>query len=291
MLKMPGLPNFIVIGAAKCGTTSLAHYLSRHPEIQVSDPKEIDYFGNPGWRDRLDWYGEHFDAAVPRRGEASVSYTMFPEVCARAPAQIRELVPDAKLIYLVGDPLERVISQWIMWHTKEQDRGFGRSRDAGRPLVEILDEDPLNPYVFPSRYASRLEEYLAEFPAAQVLVLDQEELRSAPEDVLARVFEFLEVDDSFTSPEFTRQLNRSGEWRRPRPAYAKARRAVLAAGAERLPDSWRAVVGRPLRRTFSPQLQRPVAADVFDVDLRECLRDEVERLREMTGTTFASWSL
>lgn len=289
--KMPGLPNFIVIGAAKCGTTSFAHYLNQHPEVQVSDPKEIDYFGDPGWRDRVEWYSEHFDAAVPRRGEASVSYTMFPEVSGRAPAQMRELVPDAKLIYLVGDPLERVVSQWVMWHTKEQDRGFGRSRDAGRPLTEILDADPLNPYAFPSYYASRLEEYLAEFPAEQVQVLDQDGLRSSPAATLASAFAFLEVDDSFVSPEFTRRLNSSGQWRRPRPTYARARRAVLAAGAERIPAPWRATVGRPLRRAFSPPLQRPPAAEVCDEELREALRAEAERLREMTGKPFARWSV
>jgi hypothetical protein len=288
---MPGLPNFIVIGAAKCGTTSLAHYLDQHPEVQVSQPKEPNFFDDPGWRERLDWYRAKFDDAVPRRGEASVSYTMFPEACASVPGRIRELVPDAKLIYLVGDPLERTISQWIMWHTKEEDQGFSRSKDAGKPLAEILDDDPLNPYVFPSRYAARLEQFLEFFPIEQVLVLDQEELRERPRFALARAFDFLGVDASFASPEFHTRLNQSREWRRARPGYARMRKAVLAAGAERIPASWRGAVGKPLRRAFSPPLDRPRADDVFDPGLRDALRCEADRLRSITGLSFASWSV
>lgn len=289
--KMPGLPNFIVLGAAKCGTTSFAHYLNQHPEIQVSDPKEIDYFGAADAKDRVAWYRTHFDESVPRRGEASVSYTMFPEVCEVAPTQMKELIPDAKLIYLVGDPLERAISQWIMWHTKEQDRGFERSRDAGKPIAEVVDDSPLNPYVFPSRYASRLEQYRTEFPDDQILVLDQEQLRSDPQGLLAEAFAFLDVDASFVSPEFSRHLNTSSEWRRARPGYARVRRAVLAAGAERVPASVRAVVGRPLRRRFSPPLDRPVASEVFSDELRELLRGEADELRRMTGLGFEKWSV
>lgn len=288
---MPGLPNFIVIGAAKCGTTSFAHYLNQHPELQVSDPKEVDYFTRDDWRERVDWYRSHFDAGVPGRGEASVSYTMYPESAAEVPARMKELIPDAKLIYLVGDPLERAISQWIMWHTKEQDRGFARSRDAGRPVAEVLDCEPLNPYVFPSRYASRLDQYLEHFPAERILVLDQEDLRSRRGDLLAEAFGFLGVDDSFVSDQFELQLNGSREWRRARPGYARARRAILAAGAERLPSGLRQRVGGPLRRAFSPPLERPAAAEVFGEELRRSLAEEADRLRAMTGKPFSSWSV
>lgn len=289
--KMSSLPNFIVLGAAKCGTTSFAHYLNQHPAVQVSDPKEVNYFGALDWRERVDWYSEHFDAAVHSRGEASVSYTMFPEVCERAPSQMKELLPHAKLIYLVGDPLERVISQWIMWHTKEEDLGDGRCPDAGQPVADVVDDDPLNPYMFPSRYASRLEEYLGEFPLERVLVLDQEDLRDRPQATLARAFSFLGVDPSFVSSEFTRRLNRSNEWRRARPGYARVRRFLLAAGAERVPVSWRGKIGQPLRRGFSPTLERPPAQEVFNHELRDSLRREADQLRSLTGLPFAGWSV
>jgi hypothetical protein len=288
---MPALPNLIVIGAAKCGTTSLAHYLSLHPEIQISDPKEVNYFTRSDWRDRENWYRLHFDSSFPCRGEASVSYTMFPEAMSRVPERMKELIPAAKLIYLVGDPLQRVISQWVMWHTKEQDRGFARSKDAGKPLAEVLDGDPLNPYVFPSRYASRLQQFLEHFPQEQILVVDQEELRSRPRESLSHAFSFLGVDESFVSDEFTRRLNQSRDWRRVSPGYARARRTLLAAGVERLSPRTRQAIGRPLRRLFSPSLQRPAADEVFDPALRSSLQAEADRLREITGMQFTSWSV
>jgi hypothetical protein len=234
------LPNMLIIGARKCGTTSLAYYLDQHPEIQISARKELNYFSDAGWSDRVAWYCSQFDRGVTVSAEASTVYTTFP-LATGVPKRVSDMLPDVKLIYLVGDPLERMISHWIMWHTKESDRDPRaiNAKEANRSLPEVLKEyeNPSNPYVCPSMYATQLEQYLEYFPMSQILVLDQEDLRERRLGTLQSVFSFLEVDNSFTSPEFSRKLNQSDGKRRPGAVYSRVRRVGLAVGVERIPSA------------------------------------------------------
>src|SRR5688500_19663917 len=75
---MGALPNLLIIGAMKCGTTSLHHYLDLHPDISMSDPKEVRFFDDPAWEERIDWYRGHFDPNAPVTGESSVYYSAYP---------------------------------------------------------------------------------------------------------------------------------------------------------------------------------------------------------------------
>src|SRR5664279_2321988 len=115
-------PTFLIIGGMKCGTTSLHHYLSEHPEIQkLPRMKETNFFSGPpegipyppGSRRiaHLEEYERLFDDAYEVRGEASPCYTLYPRRKG-APERIKALIPDAKLIYLVRDPVARAVSQY-----------------------------------------------------------------------------------------------------------------------------------------------------------------------------------
>src|SRR5881398_2677233 len=104
------LPNLLVIGASKCGTTSLHHYLGLHPEIGMSRVKELHYFVEEPTESSLRWYASQFPDA-PVRGESSPSYTQrhrSPLVAAR----IARVLPDVKLVYIVRDPVERLLSSY-----------------------------------------------------------------------------------------------------------------------------------------------------------------------------------
>src|SRR5207244_732601 len=108
------LPNFLMIGSMKAGTTSLYEYLRTHPQVFMSERKELDYFttGIDRGLDR-DWYEGCFERADGARavGEASTGYTKFPthrDVAARVAA----LLPDVRLIYMIRNPIERMRSQW-----------------------------------------------------------------------------------------------------------------------------------------------------------------------------------
>jgi Sulfotransferase family len=132
------LPSFLIIGAMKCGTSALHRYLSVHPEVAISEPKELKFFVGPAsipsyagswswqrgnWHRGTAWHKRHFAAHARARGEAPPAYTSpsFPEAAGR----IARVVPDARLLYLVRDPMARAVSQY--WHPMPTGPSAGRS--------------------------------------------------------------------------------------------------------------------------------------------------------------------
>ena len=287
------LPNLIVIGAMKCGTTSLHHYLDQHPEIAMSTVKEPDFFLEDHDREQRDWYeGLFADALV--RGESSIRYSSFP-LNDGVPERIRSLIPDARLIYIVGDPLKRITAHWVESYYGQADRNPHAiyAQRAGRPLLEGLEDydDPYNFYVARSRYATQIERYLEAFPASQILVLDQSDLMERRVETLQEAFRFLGVDDTFESRVFMEKQNVGVNRRRRLGAYSHVRRHVMAVGVERLPVRVRRPVGRGLARVFSRPVRRPHLDATTLPGLTALLREETDRLRELTGKPFASWSV
>src|ERR687895_1673032 len=123
------LPNLIIIGGLKCGTTSIHHYLGLHPEIQMSKPKELNFFVHElNWDLGLPWYRGRFDSRFPVRGESSPHYTNQPRYTG-VPERIHDTVPDAKLIYMVRDPISRILSHWR--------HSIGAGYET-RPMAEVL---------------------------------------------------------------------------------------------------------------------------------------------------------
>lgn len=190
---MPGLPDLVVIGAMKCGTTALHGLLDRHPSIAMAAAKELNFFVGPAsgggdwhagnWHRGLRWYQAQFDGGAEVRGEASPGYTSpsHPE----APARLAAVVPRARLVYLVRDPVDRAVSQY---------RHHVRDGTERRPAREAL-LDPASQYVARSRYAERVAPFLSYFAPERVLVVLQEELRTRPAVTLASIFRFAGVDD------------------------------------------------------------------------------------------------
>ncbi|ABG03692.1 sulfotransferase [Rubrobacter xylanophilus DSM 9941] len=197
---MGSLPNLIVIGAMKCGTTALHRYLGLHPEVYMSSPKELNFFfGEAGagggwhrgnWHRGVGWYASRFDPSAPVRGESSPGYTSpdHPEAAER----MARLLPEARLVYLVRDPVGRAVSQYLHHRTEGTER---------RGMREAL-LDPGSQYLERSRYLARLSSYLERFPRRNILVLWQEELLGRRREALRRVFRFAGADDSFWTPEY-----------------------------------------------------------------------------------------
>lgn len=280
------LPNFIVIGAAKAGTTSLYHYLSCHPEVHMSPVKETNFFSEatkgrplPSWSVRSrDRYEALFHSALPARGEASPSYSLHPWR-AGVPERISALLPDVKLIYLVRDPIDRAVSHYL------QRAAMGAEHESlNRALADV--DDPSHRYIAGSRYATQVQQYLRQFPEDSLLVVDQADLLGARAETLRSVFGFLAVDREFSAPEFDRLENTSANKRRRTPAYAALQRVGAAA-----PAPARARLANVVRRS----LTRPLPEQQLDPRLRERLQEsfepEVAWLRKWTGKPFASWAL
>lgn len=285
------LPTFFIIGAPKAGTTSLHHYLDQHPEIQMSAVKEPNFFSGgdngipfgPDHVDRLEDYERLFDPSVRMRGEASVGYASHPRR-EGAPERIRQLVPEARFIYLVRDPIARTVS-----HYKHRVAYEGETRSLREVLGDL--SDPFSFCVCPSLYASQLDRYLAHFPQERVLVVDHADLLADRRATLRRIFGFLSVEDSVDSSQFDEELNTSSEHRMYPPGYTGIGGLALAAPLRRLPPGLR----RSLRRSAERVLWRPVQTSSLDDDLRARLAEhylgEVERLRALTGQSFPTWSI
>lgn len=287
------LPTFFVIGAAKAGTTSLHHYLDQHPQVQMSAVKEPNFFGGPADGttymvsrvDDLDEYESLFDPACEVRGEASPSYTNFPRRPG-VPEAIKALVPDAKLIYLVRDPIARTVSHHHMLVID------GRETRSLREALGDLDSSDSRSYRLTSQsfYAWQLARYMGHFPEENVLVIDQADLLADRRAVLGEVFAFLSVDADFTCDQFDVELFRGSE-RAVYPAPLRAVKRVLAAPARIFPQRSRDSVRRLIERRLLPSAGAPVIDDESLERLRELFAPDVERLRKLTGKAFAGWNI
>jgi hypothetical protein len=267
-------PNFFILGAAKCGTTSLHHYLDQHPHISMSRVKEPCVFSNPRWWPRSDNYRGLFDCRAPRRGESSTSYTRYPAEGDAAP-RIHEAVPDAKLIYLVRDPVERLIADYVHHAANGLER---------RPINEALRDfrDPENFYVCTSRYAMQVRRYLDYFDASALLVIEQSELRDQRDEILQKVFAFLGVDPAFRSAEFGIELMTWNDFVRYEGFARRLRASVLGRAYRRMPLRQRLPVARVARRLFRA-VPQPQLDPALHAALTEFLSPELEHVRSITG--------
>lgn len=281
--ETPALPNVIVIGAQKAGTTALHDYLDLHPGVSMAVDKELDFFVDPDCRQRTDEYATFFDGRSPVRGETSPRYTIDP-IAPGVPERIRATVPDVKLIYLVREPVARALADYAqyvaVWEAVPPDEAF---RDLG---------DPYDRYTAPGLYARQLERYLEVFPAQQIMVVDQAELLDDRRRVLAEVFAFIGADEDFVSPDFDRLLNTSVSRRRTTQAWRRLRGSRIAGLAKRLPPQPRRVTLRVARRLVSrPARPVPEPTPELKARLRATFEKDVARLRELTGRDFPSWQV
>lgn len=290
---MPALPNLLVIGAAKSGTSSLHRYLGLHPEIEMSDEKELNYFlpggsesgllGERSTRSRGEaWYAGNFRDA-PVRGESSVAYSFpwFGDVASEAVATLGEA--ETRIIYLVREPLSRMLSHLDQYS----------SRDS-RAATEALS-DPESPYVQASRYRSAVDPFIAAFGRERVLIVRHDELLGERERGLAEVFGFLGVDASFRHPGFAERANVSSAkgraYRVAEHLRAKAPEGSLPRPlrrlAERLLSGRKADGGGPDGEPGADprlRLDPPLRADRL-----KALEPEIAGIEELTGWDLAAW--
>ena len=200
------LPDFIIVGAQKAGTTSLFSYLRQHAAIRMSYVKEVHYFDHNHHRGER-WYRSHFpfSKSLPTGtlvGEASPYYLVHPH----APRRIRELLPSTKLIALLRNPVERAISHYF--HERSRGREPMGLRDALRAEEErngaewdrmLRDDGYISPthhiYSYKQRgaYVDQLERYLEWFDRGQILIMQAERLFADPGTAVVQICAFLGI--------------------------------------------------------------------------------------------------
>ena len=189
------LPNFLVCGTMKGGTTSLYYYLKAHPEIYLPPTQEVHFF-DLHFHKGIEFYKKHFSRAKEKHkaiGEVTPAYMYLDEI----PERIHETLPDTKLIFLLRNPVTRAYSHY--WHA------LTRWGVEYLPFEKAIEVEPERisrgrrhkiyySYLDRGKYALQLKRFRKYFDREQMLILTTEEFKSNPKKDLESIFEFLEVE-------------------------------------------------------------------------------------------------
>jgi hypothetical protein len=282
--KHAAMPNLIIIGGLKCGTTSIHHYLGLHPEIQMSKPKELNFFVEElNWDLGVDWYRGRFDGRFGVRGESSPHYTNLPRFQGVA-EKIHHHAPEARLIYMVRDPISRILSHWC--------HATGAGYET-RPMEEAL-ASPDQAYVTRSMYWLQLQPYLERFEPSRIAVITQEELQSDREGTMRKAFRYVGVDEDFTSEQFDREWEKSTA--KESGQYQLMERLIKLPGLrsfdrnfDRLPERMRWMVEKVVHDPDAPSVPKPELPDSIRDRLQTLYGEDVAALQEFAGREFEGW--
>ena len=205
-------PDFFVIGAMRAGTTSASGYLRQHPEVYLPAQKELHYFDRDTNFDRgKEWYAGLFRAAGEARavGEATPWYLYAPQ----APARMAELVPGARLIAILRNPVDRAYSHY--WHDRHRGRiSFPFDEGVAREREEISSPgsgvSTRNSYLDRGFYLAQLERVCAHFHREALLVLLFDDLVNDTRTAYRSMCRHLRIDDSFEPRNLGRNLSPPG---------------------------------------------------------------------------------
>ena len=208
------MPNFLIIGAMKSGTTALYYYLEQHPEIYMSPVKEPNFFSSQEQENAADavtnigTYQHLFRGGSGKKalGEASHSYLYEP----RAAAEIKRYVPEAKLIAILRNPIDRAYSHFLHMVRTGMEPLDDFAQALREEEVRIHKERTFQDYIGRGLYYQQLKRYFGIFPQEQVRVYLYEDLSGAPISTVQDAFRFLKVDDSFV-PDVSLRRNVSGQ--------------------------------------------------------------------------------
>lgn len=285
------LPNFLIIGAQKAGTTWLYDVLRRHPDIFLPDTKELSYFS------RLDsdghvldqftrlghaWYEDFFS---PHQRERAVGEVSPMYLCDdAAPERIAAMLPDVKLIAVLREPVERAASEYWMTYNKR----------ASMPPLMDLAEDGGNLIVRRGLYGAQLERYLRHFPRENMLVLIFEEVMADRDSALDRLCSFLGVDPALQPRDDLHRASNPAtayRWRWLHTTSVKAASALRATRAL----SWlprllkRSGFNKRIRALNAVEFDKPELTEEERRTLGSLYAADREKLEGLLGRKIEAW--
>ncbi len=300
------LPDFLIIGSAKCGTTTLYKYLCLHPQIYMSTPKEPEFFASisdENYAKGIEWYASLFSNARPDQvcGEASGRYTNWPQFPETA-RRISQILPQVKMIYIMRHPVDRayslygqIIKRYQVTHTHlNVEKTFEESIQAGNyelPGSFLLDG---------SNYMLQIEQYLQFFAKESFLFLLMEDLIQKPVATLKQICQFIGVDDEIDLLQSgliaANQAQTHNEWflRSRITAPIKAIPGI-AQVAKLLPQEARDFAYQVLQQLpYKQQIEKDYCPQPMLPETRQMLlekfREPNQKLAEFLGRDLCQWS-
>jgi len=268
-----GIPDFLIVGAMRSGTTSLYRYLGAHPEVFVL-PKEFQFF-TKHWSRGLEWYADQF----PRSAEGLTLGEATADYFARESAMthISAAVPGVQLIASLRNPIERAWSHYGLLSERGQEpRSFSAAIDdeialyseAGATAEGLI-------YLGHSMYDHHLERCFGLFDRDQLHVIVFEDLKERPGPVYAELCRYLGIDDRFVPEKLGQPVNQ----------YVTFRSLRVRKLTQSLPAGPARLLGRlNTRRDLAPDIPR----DVRD-RLREFFLPHVERIEDLLDRPLDRW--
>jgi hypothetical protein len=281
-------PNLFIIGAMKSGTTTLHEYLDCHPQIAMSRIKEPGYFVEELTQRRgEDWYLSLFeqDGCFRYRGESSTHYTKLP-VYRGVAERLHQFNPDAHLIYIMRNPIERLVSHY--WHNV-RDPLYGRERHS---LLKAVRKRP--DYLAFGDYAMQLEPYIDLFGRDALYVLTFENLIQNPQGELERLYDWLGLPSHPLGDESLKAHNQ-----KPKDIIGVAGAGVLNRiehsnawdGISPYVPKW--VKDWARRRAYRPIDERLPQKDIprLQEAIGDLQRRQIEKLSRLLGREFPEWRI
>lgn len=274
--------DFIILGAAKCGTTSLSNILASHPDVCFCKNKEPHFFSkNLNWKSNLDQYSLLFKPEKNQIcGEASTSYTMYPEFNLDTCRDLYEYNPNLKLIYIIRDPCERIISQYMHCYL----RGL-----TFETIGQAIVSDPI--YINRTRYFTQINPYINLFGLTNILLLTFEEFVSDTELALGKVSGFLGLDANkyvFKNIHSNKSVDEQKNDARLDDFIKKYM----------YPELLKEIIPEEIKRNFYRGLQNKFARKIkekpcLDQGLREVIANmlilDVRKIEELMGRELIEW--
>ena len=297
------LPNFLIIGAAKSGTTSLYNYLSQHPQVYVK-VKEPGFFAYEGQhvqlagpedqagfekrviQDRVE-YEELFDGITDEKayGEASVAYLYLKEAATR----IKHYIPDARMIVILRNPIDRAFSSY--WHMRRDGREPLTTFEEGIAAEESRIKgnwDYIWHYTQLGFYARQLALYYRLFPRENIATYLFEDFKRDPVNVVQSICRFLEIDDTF-NPNTSLKYNVSGVPRLNRlHQFVSRPNKVKTAVKPLVPLKVRKYIGTQLI-SWNVNGRKPVMQDSTRMELQTLFRDDILHLQDLIEKDLSAW--
>ena len=299
-------PNFFIVGAPKCGTTSLSVYLSKHPDVFFAKPKEPLFFGSDlkhAWRlCTQDEYFRCFRGVNDERvvGEGTVWYLYS----RNAAQEIRTFSPSARIIIMLRNPVDMIHSLYHQFRVtcnesleRFEDAIAAQERRAAGIDVPANAHFPAGlQYYDVGRYAHQVERYLEIFGRDAVHVIQFEDFIKDTEGVFRQTLDFLALDTTFR-PEFTREnptrtviFPRLNQWIRKPPAMLTGVKNYLPPGMPRdhLKNAYQNVRSLLLHRLNRRQ-ERMKPSDAIRQRIIRALERDIRRLEDVLGTDLSHW--
>lgn len=282
------LPNLIIIGAMKCGTTSLHNYLSLHPEIYMSETKEINYFSKQDiYLNGINWYETFFNTNLKVVGESSQSYSKY-HVWPNTPKRIfKDLKNNIKFLYILRDPIKRIYSHY----NEMQSQNCAPSSLEDYILKDLIN----NEIVLSSCYFKQISQFLKFYSIDKFKIVTLEELEKNRLSILNDIFDFLGVKKIKDEKLFNFNSNTSDEKKtRTNVGQFIVENKIIIKLKKKTPHRIKTFFKqkRIFQKILFKDIKRNVKlSDCTESELKKIFKKDVNKLRKLTGLEFNEWSV